>query len=113
MKKNSKRLAVALTSGLALSSCVYANVSAPLAYRSPTPGDVTAPLGAEVIGEACSRLVLYMVAWGDGGYGAAVEDAKAKSGAALLVDVQSDRSVFNILSVYQRVCTRVRGRTVR
>lgn len=113
MKKTSSRSAVALICSAALSSCVYANVSAPLAYRSPTPGDVSAPLGVEVVGEACSQLVLWMVAWGDGGYSAAVEDAKMKSGAALLVDVQSDRRIFNVLSVYQKVCTRVRGRTVR
>lgn len=92
-----------------LTSCVYANVNTPLAYRSPTPADVNGPLGREVTGEACSQVVLGMVAWGDGGYGAAVEDAKAKGGAALLADVQSDRSIFNVLSVYQRICTKVRG----
>jgi hypothetical protein len=103
----------AMLSFCLLGSCVYADVHAPLAYRSPTPLDVQAPLGPEVTGEACSQVVLGLVAWGDGGYGAAVEDAKAKSGAALLVDVQSDRTLFNVLSVYQKVCTRVRGRSVR
>lgn len=96
-----------------LSGCVYANVSAPLAYRSPTPGDIAGPLGSEVNGESCSQVVLWLVAWGDGGYAAAVADAKAKSGAALLADVQADRSLFNVLSVYQKGCTRVRGRIVR
>jgi hypothetical protein len=95
------------------SGCVYANVSAPLAYRSPTPADITGPLGNEVDGESCSHLVLWLVAWGDGGYAAAVADAKAKSGASLLADVQADRSLFNVMSVYQEGCTRVRGRIVR
>lgn len=95
-----------------VSNCVYANVNTPLAYRSPTPGDVQGPLGSEVAGEACSHLVLGLVAWGDGGYSAAVEDAKTKSGATLLADLQSDRGLFNVLGVYQRACTRVRGRIV-
>lgn len=94
-------------------ACIYANVQAPLAYRSPTPSDVAGPLGPEVTGEACSHAVLGMVAWGDGGYSAAVEDAKAKSGATMLADVQADRRLFNVVSVYQRVCTQVRGRMVR
>lgn len=98
---------------LAATACIYADVRAPLAYRSPTPSDVAAPLGPEATGEACSHQVLGMVAWGDGGYGAAVEDARAKSGATLLVDVQSDRTLFNVLSVYSEICTRVRGKMVR
>lgn len=102
-----------LFGGLVASSCIYADVSAPLAYRSPTPGDVAGPLGDEVSAEACSHLVLGLVAWGDGGYAAAVGAAKAKSGASLLADVQADRSLFNVLSVYQKVCTQVRGRIVR
>jgi hypothetical protein len=94
-------------------SCIYANVNAPLAYRSPTPGDVAAPLGNEVSAEACSHLVLWMVAWGDGGYSAAVAAAKAKSGANLIADVQADRKLLNVLSVYQKACTVVRGRVVQ
>ena len=99
---------------LVLGGCIYANVNAPLSYRSPTPGDVQpATLGPEVQGEACNHLVLFLVAWGNGGYSAAVEDAKAKGGATLLADVQADQRVFNILGVYQKSCTRVRGRVVR
>ena len=96
-----------------VSSCIYADVNAPLAYRSPTPADVTGPLGEEVAGEACSHLVLGMVAWGDGGYSAAVADAKEKSGAFLLADLRADRRLFNVLSVYQKGCTVVHGRIVR
>jgi hypothetical protein len=95
------------------SGCIYANVRAPLSYRSPTPSDVTVPLGPAVDGEACSHMVLYAVAWGDGGYSAAVEDAKGTSGASLLADVQADHRLFNVLGVYQKSCTRVRGRVVR
>jgi hypothetical protein len=98
---------------LVLSGCIYTNVRAPLSYRSPTPGDVQGALGAEVEGEACSQAVLYLVGWGDGGYSAAVEDAKAKSSAALLADVRADMRLFNVLGVYQKRCTRVRGRVVQ
>ncbi len=104
---------VVLLGALFSSSCIYADVSAPLAYRSPTPADVAGPLGDEVSAQACSHLVLGLVAWGDGGYAAAVGAAKAKSGASFLADVQADRSLFNVLSVYQKGCTRVRGRIVR
>lgn len=96
-----------------LASCIYTNVRAPLSYRSPTPADVQGPLGSEVEGEACSHAVLYLVGWGDGGYSAAVEDARAKSGAPLLADVRADMRLFNVLGVYQKRCTQVRGRAVR
>jgi hypothetical protein len=98
---------------LAASGCIYTNVQTPLSYRSPTPSDVPGPLGAEVDGEACNHVVLWLVAWGDGGYSAALEDAKRNSGAQMLVDVQADTSLFNILGVYQQSCTRVRGKTVK
>jgi hypothetical protein len=107
------RLLAPLALAWLASGCIYANVRAPLSYRSPTPSDVAAPLGGSVDGEACNQMVLWVVAWGDGGYAAAVENAKAKSGAALLADVQADQRLFNVLGVYQKTCTRVRGRVVR
>jgi TRL-like protein family len=103
------RSAAALVA-LAASGCVYTNVTMPLSYRSPTPSEVAGPLGEDVDGKACSHNVLFLVAWGDGGYAAAVENAKARSGAALLADLRADTEGFNILGVYQRRCTRVRGR---
>ena len=96
---------------LAANGCIYANVHTPLSYRSPTPSDVPGPLGPEVTGEACNHVVLGLVAWGDGGYSAAVEDAKRSSVARLIVDVEADTKLFNILGVYQESCTRVRGKT--
>jgi TRL-like protein family len=97
---------------LTATGCIYSNVHTPLSYRSPTPGDVPGPLGPEVTGEACNHVVLWLVAWGDGGYSAAVGDAKRDSGARMLVDVEADTKLFNILGVYQQSCTRVRGKTV-
>lgn len=97
----------------AASGCIYSNVHTPLSYRSPTPGDVPGPLGPEATGEACNHVVLWLVAWGDGGYSAAVDDAKRNSGAHMLVDVEADTKLFNVLGVYQQNCTRVRGKTLK
>jgi hypothetical protein len=101
-------LVIVITNG-----CIYANVHTPLSYRSPTPSDVPGPLGPPATGEACNHLVLWLVAWGDGGYSAAVDDAKRASGASMLVDVEADTKLFNVLGVYQQSCTRVRGKTLK
>jgi hypothetical protein len=98
---------------LLVTSCVYTNVNTPLSYRAPTPSEVQGPLGESVTGEACNQAVLGLVAWGDGGYAAAVEDAKQRSGARLLADVKSDTKLFNVLFVYSKACTRVTGFAVR
>jgi TRL (tRNA-associated locus)-like protein len=95
------------------SGCIYTNVVTPLAYRAPTLQEAKAEGAAEAEGVACDHAVLYLVAWGDAGYAAAVADAKAKSGGTQLADVRADTTFFNVLGVYQRACTRVTGRVVR
>jgi hypothetical protein len=96
-----------------LTGCLYANVNTPLSYRAPTPNEVPGPLTQQVSGEACNRAVLGLVAWGDGGYAAAIEDAKQHSGARLLADVRADSSLFNVLFIYSKACTRVTGYAVK
>jgi len=54
-------------------------------------------------------MVLWLVAWGDAGYAAAIGKAQKSSGAQLIADVKADSNLFNVLGVYQRNCTRVRG----
>ena len=98
---------------LATTGCVYANVTTPLAYRAPTTQEAHAEAAADAEGIACNRSVLGLVAWGDGGYAAAVADARARSGAAQLADLRADTTFFNVLFLYSRVCTRVTGRVVR
>jgi hypothetical protein len=98
---------------LACAGCIYADVTTPLAYRAPTPADVQGQLGQEVTGTACNFAILGLVAWGEGGYAAAVEDAKSRAGVELLADVKADRSLFNVVGVYQRACTLVTGKVVR
>src|ERR671936_1843127 len=95
------------------SGCVYADVKTPLAYRAPTVVEAKAGGAADVEGTACNHAVLGLVAWGDGGYAAAVADAKARSGAAQLADLRADTTFFNVLFIYSRACTRVTGRAVR
>jgi len=97
----------------AVSGCIYADVKTPLAYRAPTAVEAKAEGGADVQGIACNQVLLGLVAWGDGGYAAAVADAKAKSGAAQLADVRADTTFFNVLFLYDKACTRVTAKAVR
>jgi TRL (tRNA-associated locus)-like protein len=97
----------------AVSGCVYADVKTPLAYRAPTAVEAKVGGGADVEGIACNHAILWLVAWGDGGYAAAVADAKARSGAAQLADVRADTTFFNILFLYDKACTRVTAKAVR
>jgi TRL (tRNA-associated locus)-like protein len=96
----------------AVSGCIYADVKTPLAYRAPTAVEAKAT-GPDVEGTACNQAVLGLVAWGDGGYAAAVADAKAKSGATQLADVRADSTFFNLLFLYDKACTRVTAKAVR
>ncbi len=102
-----------LIAACAATGCVYANVTAPLAYRAPTGPEARAEKANDTEGIACNQAILGLVAWGDGGYSAAVADAKAKSGAIQLADVRSDSTLFNVLGVYIKACTRVTAKAVR
>ena len=93
--------------------CIYADVKVPLAYRAPTAIEAKAEQAADVEGLACNQAVLGLVAWGDGGYAAAVADARARSGAMQLADLRADTTLFNVLGVYVKECTRVTGKAVR
>ena len=101
--------AVALA--LALPACLYTDVRAPLSYGSATPSDANGNLGQEVKGSACNVGILWLVAVGDGGYDAAVRDARGNTNAPFLVDVKSDTTYKNILfGIYQRQCTEITAR---
>lgn len=94
-----------------LTGCLYADVRAPLSYGSATPGDAGGSLGKEVTGSGCNSAILWLVAWGNGGYDAAVRDAKKATDAPFLVDVKADTTYTNILfGIYQRQCTNVTAR---
>jgi hypothetical protein len=106
-----RSFATAIALAIALPACLYTDVRAPLSYASATPSDANGNLGPEVKGSACNVGILWLVAFGDGGYDAAVRDARASTNAPFLVDVKSDTTYKNILfGVYQRQCTEITAR---
>jgi len=92
---------------------IYTNVHVPRAYRSATPSDVKAQKSDNLVkGTACNRSILFLVAWGDGGYAAATRDAlKNEPDGAVLYDVRADLKAQSfVLGLYTKVCTVVSGK---
>lgn len=92
---------------------LYTNVHVPRAYRSATPVDVASkPSDKIVTGEACNHSVLFLVAWGNGGYATAVKQAlDGEPPGSILYDVQSDlKAGIFLFGLYTRSCTMVTGR---
>src|SRR5207245_11294135 len=96
-----KRMIAAMA--CAVSGCIYADVKTPLAYRAPTAVEAKAAGAADVEGTACNRAVLGLVAWGDGGYAAAVADAKAMSGATDVAEERADTVNLDIHCVIHKL----------
>lgn len=58
--------------------------------------------------------MLYLVAWGDGGYAAAAKAALKDNPDRLLYDVKSDfQAQAALLGLYTRTCTVVTGRAAK
>ena len=99
-----------------LSSCgiLYTDVKVPRGYRSATPADVkTAPDDPTVTGRSCSRSLLWLVAWGDTSYDAALKDALGTRDG-ILYDVRSDVKVnAYALGLYTKVCTILTGKAAK
>ena len=65
-------------------------------------------------GESCSTNVLGLVATGDGGIDAALQDAKTRAGGAtILYDVRIDRRMKIYFGLYSTFCTEVSGIAAR
>lgn len=98
-----------------LSGCLYTDVRWPRSYRSATPADVkAAPSDPMATGRSCNTALLYLVAWGDAGYAAAVKAALKDHPEGLLYDVRSDVKMNSyLLGLYSRSCTVVTGRVGR
>jgi hypothetical protein len=106
-----RHIVSALAFALVLPGCLYSDVRAPLSYGSATPSDANGNLGKEVKGVGCNYGIAWLVAFGDGGYDAAVKDARGSTNAAFLVDVKADTTYKNILfGIYQRQCTEITAR---
>jgi hypothetical protein len=104
-------LVSAVVTALVLPACLYTDVRAPLSYNAATPSDANGNLGQEVRGAACNVGILWLVAIGDGGYDAAVKDARGRTNAPFLVDVKADTTYKNVLfGIYQRQCTEITAR---
>lgn len=92
---------------------IYTNVYIPRAYRSATSGDVSSGKTDTIVsGEACNQSVLFLVAWGNGGYAAAVKNAlQQEPSNAMLYDVTADTRAQSVLfGLYTRLCTVVTGK---
>lgn len=113
--QKSPLVALPLLASLVLGGCLYADVRWPRAYRSATPSDVKAAATDPVVsGTSCNTALLYLVAWGDAGYAAAVRAALKDQGEGLLYDVRSDVKMKSyLLGLYSRSCTVVTGRVAR
>ena len=100
-----------------LSGCglLYTNVKLPRAYRTAVPSEVKAsPDDPVVQGRACLQSVLFLFAWGDGGYEAAAKDALKAYPDRMLYDVKTDVQARTILvGVYARNCTYLTGRAAK
>jgi hypothetical protein len=70
-----------------------------------------------VRGEACQTGIFLptipsaSVAWGDGGYRDAVQQAQAQAPRARLTDVRADLRVLSILTIFRRQCVVVTAAT--
>lgn len=110
------RLALIAFLAAATSACgiLYTDVKAPRGYRSATPSDVkTSPEDPSVTGQSCSRSVLWLVAWGDESYDAALKNALG-SRDGILYDVRSDMKVSAyVLGLYTKVCTVLSGKVAK
>jgi hypothetical protein len=118
--------------GVSRAGNVFEQATGPLSYQSPTARDVARTSGGPrtVRGESCQHAIVFPVAvavalfqkpaateatpapslgvaWGDGGYVQALEEARAAAGGAELYDVRADAHVTAILGIYVRRCLEV------
>jgi hypothetical protein len=106
-----------LLAAIFFSGCglLYTNVHGPRSYRSAAPSEVkTSPTDETATGSACNQSVLFLVAWGNGGYAKAVENALGGRADAILYDVKADVKVNSVLlGLYTKVCTKVTGKVAK
>lgn len=105
-----------LLAAATLSSCgiLYTDIKIPRGYRTSAPSEVkSAPDDPLVTGKSCNRSAVFLFAWGDASYAAAVRDALgARDG--ILYDVRADVKVdAYLLGIYAKWCTVVTGRVAK
>jgi hypothetical protein len=109
-----KFLVLVLVAATSACGILYTDVKVPRGYRSATPADVkTAPDDPTVTGRSCSRSLLWLVAWGDTSYDAALKDA-LKTRDGIMYDVRSDIKVnAYVLGLYTKTCTILTGKVAK
>jgi hypothetical protein len=107
-------LVALLASANAACGLLYTDVKVPRGYRTATPNEVkSAPDDPLVTGRACNRSAMFLVAWGDGSYAAAVKDALGTRDG-IMYDVRADIKVnAYLLGIYTQACTMVSGRVAK
>lgn len=104
----------AMTAGALLSGCglLYTNIRVPYAYNAATPSDVHSDKeDPAVTGHSCNKSLLYLFAWGNAGYEAAVQKALESNPKSTLYDVKTDVKVNSYLvGLYTQTCTIVSGK---
>ena len=90
---------------LSLNGCIYANTTFPLSWVSNTRLDVKdlSLEEQEISGKSTIHSILFgIIAWGDAGLDAALENAKHNAGFEVkeVYDVKTDQKIFNILGLY-------------
>ncbi len=103
------------SAAMLLTGCglLYTDVQVPRAYRSASPIDVASKASDKIVtAEACNRSVLFLVAWGNGGYVEAVRQAlENEPTGSVLYDVQTDmKANVYLIGLYTRTCTVVTGK---
>ena len=110
------RLGLIALFAAAASACgiLYTDVKVPRGYRSATPADVkAAPDDPSASGRSCARSLLWLVAWGDTSYDAALKDA-LKTRDGIMYDVRSDVTVSAYaLGLYTKTCTVLNGKVAK
>lgn len=113
--RNLRPLALLLAASLS-SACglVYTDIKVPRGYRTSAPSEVkSAPDDPLVVGKSCNRSAMFLFAWGDASYAAAVKDALG-SREGILYDVRADVKVdAYLLGIYAKWCTIVTGRVAK
>jgi hypothetical protein len=101
-----------------MSGGLYTDITAPGVLASQSSYTITPESDFEslafVEGKASGVTILGLVATGDFGYGAAIENAlKQAPNATRLIDITVDKKVKSFLGVYTKITTTVRGRAIR
>jgi hypothetical protein len=97
---------------------LFTDITSPGALGHTTTYQITSESDFESVafveGTSTGTIILSLIAIGNFGYGAAIEDALLKApGATRLIDITVDTHLTSILAVYSTYTTKVRGRAVK